>query len=346
MDKIIFTAILIVFPFGQLVKWNGINLFDVLVLILAVLTFFKKAKYPKWYRYFIYFILAGLFSLVVNYKLTEIKSVLYLVRLLSYSYVAIYVANFVKKKLAISYWLLAVSVAGATFGWLQYLFLPDVRFLKFFGWDDHLYRMVGTFFDPTYLALIILLGIIIAVFTKKTKTFYFLLISLAFTYSRATYLALGLFLVYKRKFLAILVFVITVFLLPKMLSEGTNFGRVVSNQNKILNYVETIKVVKKSPAIGVGFNNFCLARENVDPDSHSCFGSDSSLLLILATTGVVGFILFLNFVLHLPNSSVLISSFLLVLVHSMFANSLFYPHIMFWLFSLVGLESEVDRKQR
>ena len=190
MVKIIFWAILIVFPFGQLLKWGGVNLFDVLICLLAIITIFKKPKYPSWYGYFLSFILFSFFSLAFNYQLTELKSILYLVRLISYSFVAIYVSNSRLSFRTITYYLLTITIATAIFGWLQYIFLPDVRFLKDFGWDDHLYRMIGTFFDPTYLALIILLGIIIAVFTKKKKILYYLIISLAFTYSRATYLAL------------------------------------------------------------------------------------------------------------------------------------------------------------
>ncbi|KKP46800.1 MAG: hypothetical protein UR39_C0008G0032 [Candidatus Woesebacteria bacterium GW2011_GWA1_33_30] len=350
MDKIIFFAILIIFPLGQITKLGFVNLIDVFVVILTLITILKKPKYPNWYKYFLTFILFCVFSLIFNYQLTELKSILYLVRLISYSFIAVYVFNFYRKQIINSY-LLILSCVSATLGWLQYIFLPDVRFLKNFGWDDHLYRMVGTFFDPTYLALIILLGIIIAVYKKHTKIFYFLLISLAFTYSRSTYLALGLFLLYKRKFLAIAFFAITVLLLPKMLSEGTDFGRVVSSQNKLSNYVETFKVIKKSPAIGVGFNNFCFARTNIEINSHACFGSDSSLLLILATTGVIGLFLFISFVLRVTSLAhttyyiILTTSFVVVLVHSLFANSLFYPHIMFWLFSLVGLGSEVNRKR-
>ena len=226
MDKIIFFAILIIFPLGQITKLGFVNLIDVFVVILTLITILKKPKYPNWYKYFLTFILFCVFSLIFNYQLTELKSILYLVRLISYSFIAVYVFNFYRKQIINSY-LLILSCVSATLGWLQYIFLPDVRFLKNFGWDDHLYRMVGTFFDPTYLALIILLGIIIAVYKKHNKIFYFLLISLAFTYSRSTYLALGLFLLYKKKFLAIVIFVITVFLLPKPEAYSRTHSRII-----------------------------------------------------------------------------------------------------------------------
>lgn len=358
MDKIIFTSILIVFPLGQLIKFGMFNLFDVLVGLLAIYTIFKKPqpkagpplveKYPKWFSYFLSFILFGLFSWIFNYfvfnNILAFKGLLYLFRLFIYSYVAIYVFNFYRKKIII-YYLLILSCASATLGWFQYIFLPDVRFLQFLGWDDHLYRMVGTFLDPAFLALIFLLGIVIALYQKRTKLLYFLLFSLVFTYSRATYLALGIFLILKKKYFAILVFVIAVLMLPKMLSEGTDFTRTVSSYNKLENYKQTLEIIKKSPSLGIGFNNICLAKKSTDVNSHSCFGADNSILLILATTGVIGLIMLLYAISHMPYGIILKASFLLVLVHGLFTNSLFYPHIMFWLFSLVGLGSKVNRKR-
>ncbi len=349
MVKIIFATILILFPLGQLTKINGVNLIDVAVGLLAVITILKRPKYPEWFKYFLYFILFCVFGLLVNYALFSIPSALYLVRLLAYSFVAVYVFNYVKDKTAISHWLLAISTASAALGWAQYLLLPDTRFIFNYGWDDHLYRMIGTFFDPTYLALIILLGIIVAIYTKSNKVFWFLLISLAFTYSRATYLALGLLLLYKKKFVAIVVFAIVVMLLPKMLSEGTDFGRVVSGNNKLNNYIETTQIFLKSPVLGIGFNNLCSAKVKylnvTNTESHACSGSDSSILFLLATTGIVGLIFFINFVSKMPKSQLLVTSAVVVLIHSIFANSLFYPHIMFWLFALVGLKAEVNNKR-
>jgi len=362
MDKIIFTFLLIVFPLGQLVKFGIFNIFDILAVMLAIFTLLKKPKYPNWYPYFLCFILFGLFSWTVNLFIIKdplvFKGFLYLIRLFSYSFVAVYVFNFLKSKQGLSISdkkekiinsLLSISIVSTLFGWIQYLILPDTRFLKAVGWDDHLYRMVGTFLDPAFLALIILLGIVIALYQKKTKIFLFLLISLAFTYSRATYLGLGLFLIFKRKFLPLIIFATVILFLPKMLSEGTDFARTVSNINKLSNYQETLSIIKKSPSIGVGYNNFCPARIkylNTDnTSSHSCFGSDSSILFILATTGVIGFLLFISFIFRVPNSYLVFSSFILIMVHGLFTNSLFYPHIMFWMFALLGLGSEGNGKR-
>ena len=344
MDKIIFFTILVIFPFGQLFKIGIFNLFDIAVLLLAMVTLLRKPSYPSWYRYFIYFIFASIFSLLVNYSLFTVHGSLYLVRLVSYSFVAVYISNFVADHKAVVRSLLAVSIASAIFGWLQYFIWPDLTALKYLGWDDHLLRMVGTFLDPTYLGLIIVLGIIIAVFNNYKKVLYFLLFSLAFTYSRSSYLIASLFLIYKKKFLPLFIFILILFFIPKNIGEGTNLSRTVSGNNKLINYEESIEIFKKSPLVGIGFNNMCNARQfflnDKNIDSHSCNGSDSSILFLLATTGIIGFILFINFIFKISNNYLLVSSFLAVFTHSLFANSLFYPHIMFWMFALLGSRSK------
>lgn len=350
MDKIIFFATLVVFPFGQLFKIGFINLFDIAIVLLAMITLLRKPVYPSWYKYFIYFILSCVFGLLVNSSLFTVHGSLYLLRLVSYSFVAIYISNFQKNKLITNHQsLITIAVVTAVFGWLQYLLYPDLTSLKYLGWDDHLLRMVGTFLDPTFLGLILVLGVIIAIQYKYKKIVYFLLFSLAFTYSRSSYFIASLFLLFKKKYLALVVFMLVILFLPKNIGEGTNLARTVSGSNKLINYEESIQIIKKSPVFGVGFNNICSARQKYLNDtnitSHACNGADSSILFLMATTGVVGFFLLLSVVLRVTSSPILLSSFLVIILHSVFSNSLFYPHIMFWLFTLVGLQTKTGSQR-
>ena len=76
--------------------------------------------------------------------------------------------------------------------------------------------------------------------------------------------------------------------------------------------------------------------------SHACSGSDSSLLFILATTGVVGFLIFLRLVINVAGSLngsfediIFVASSTALLVHSLFSNSLFYPWIMGYMIILL-----------
>lgn len=346
MVKIIFFATLVLFPFGQLIKIGFVNLFDVLILLLAIITVLKWPKYPEWYKYFTYFLISCVLGLLVNNSLFTAHGSLYLLRLWSYSMIAVYVFNFVKDRKAVVSSLLAVSAASAIFGWIQYFFWPDLTALKYLGWDDHLLRMVGTFLDPTFLGLILVLGIILAFKLNLKLILYFLLFSLAFTYSRASYLVAGLFLLLKKQNLALAFFILVVLFLPKNIGEGTNLARTVSGNSKLYNYQETIEIIKKTPVFGVGFNNICKAKEiylnDLNINSHGCNGADSSILFLIATTGIVGLILFVSFLTRIPNSQYLIYSLGAVLVHSLFVNSLFYPHIMFWIFALIGSETKSE----
>ncbi|MDO5561522.1 MAG: O-antigen ligase family protein [bacterium] len=88
----------------------------------------------------------------------------------------------------------------AIFGLLQYFFLPDPSFLENLGWDDHRYRLIGTWFDPAFTALAYVFGLIYLIWQQKninSKIFFYLnfvclSLALLLTYSRSAFLALGL----------------------------------------------------------------------------------------------------------------------------------------------------------
>ena len=360
MDKIIFFAILVVFPFGQLFRIGSVNLLDILVVLLGIYTISKKYELPKWYAYFISFLLLGLFSWIYNYyyfaadvsiKSLSIKGFFYLLRLFFYSLIPIYISrNYkdLKRKNQLFSYLITLALFSAIFGWIQYVLYPNTVSLKFFGWDDHLNRMVGTFLDPTFLAVILVLGTVITIYKKQNMLSLFLILSIVFTYSRAGMLAIGLILLIKKKLLLFLVLILIILLSPKMISEGTNLTRSASLSKKMQNVNDSLYLISKSPLIGMGFNNICSAKITFlgesNSSSHSCFGLDSSILFVIATTGVVGLILLLYTIVKIPYNAILITSFIAVVIHSIFSNSLFYPHVMFWLFTLIGLGTEVKSK--
>jgi hypothetical protein len=362
MVKNLFEIILIIFPFGQLFRWGIFNLFDGLVLGLAIFTFLKTKKYPDWYKYFLYFMVSCVFGLFLNYSFLTLNSILYLVRFWSYSMIAIYLNGIDSKKNKIYNKLLLVAVCSAFFGFAQYFLFPDLTFLKYFNWDDHLLRMTGTFLDPTFLGIILALGVNLALNNNKNIIAYLLSFSIMFTYSRATFLVLFVVFIFdffknknSFKFLILNSIFLILFLIPKNIGEGTNLFRTASAEYKVINFQQSIQLIKTNPLFGFGFNNICKAKQRilttfVDPNSHSCSGLDSSILFLIATTGMVGLILLTSSIQRIAYSyqnskdyELLTSSFVIVLVHSIFTNTLFYPHVMFWLFSLVGsLKTKID----
>lgn len=371
---------LLLFPFGQLVRQSvfifGFNIpihpAD-LVVGLALLYFLVGGlKQPRITKNINGFLAAGAFSLLISLTFFESLEVfsgfLYLLRIFAYVGFFIVVWNYAKNKgykLTLLHSLILVAVVIAIFGWIQLLWLPDLTSLKFLGWDDHKYRLVSTFLDPGFTGIILVLGFLAAIskYLKEHNKFtlvlsVILVLTVIFTYSRASYLALigglmvSLYLV-KRNVKGIIAIIIAVFLLafpffPRNLSEGTQLERTHSIYAKYGNYTQTLEIIRESPLFGVGFNNMCKARQeylgDVTGESHSCSGSDSSLLFVFATTGIVGLMIFLYAGRVMFSSAgrdvygiAFISSLVALLIHSLFLNSLFYPWVMGWMGILLAI---------
>lgn len=381
LSKLIIYIFLIIFPFGQLLRWNFVFA-DRNIVILALdgvavfallLTLFVKPPKPGVMKYLSGFLGILLLSWLFSFSLFEVKTVffggLYLLRVFSYTCFFIlawdlFNHNPSEKKRVLNM-LLGVGFFSAIFGWIQYIFYPDLRPFTVWGWDDHLFRLTGTFLDPGFLSIILVLAFLIILYKyfneKKNITinlllFIFLLISIALTYSRAGYMALIACVIYtlvsfkRTKYIlgGLIIFVIVMVLLPRPNSEGVNLLRTYSVNARIENYEETLRIWQKSPLLGVGYNNICEARIKYigddNPTSHSCSGSDSSLLLLLATTGILGVILFLALIISVAKfagknkyGSIFLSSLLAIVVHSLFVNSMFYPWVMGWMGILGGI---------
>lgn len=269
--------------------------------------------------------------------------------------------NIVKKD-SILKLLISICVLIAVLGWIQYLWFPDLRDLKFIGWDDHLYRLASTFLDPAFTAILLVLGALVTLTyvissgNKKLITLVlFFFLTILFTYSRAAYISLigGVFttflLLKKRKIILwlALIFLLVIPILPRPGSEGVKLERLHSVFAKLTNYRETVEIIKRYPVFGVGFNNICSARTRMFADSfqsHSCYGADSSLLFVAATTGILGFFVFLNLGFQVLTSirrniygiSFIATSSALI-INSLFVNSLFYPWVMGYMVILLAL---------
>jgi len=381
-EKLIFIY-LAAFPLGQLLRFNfkfltfniPFHLVDLLAAVALLFLFFGKVKVPKIFKFISAFLLVCVFSLLLS--LTKFNSLqvfvgtLYLLRFVAYS--ALFVAAWnirlknamVKNTLFNS--LITISFATGIFGWIQYFWLSDLRALKFLGWDDHLYRLVGTFLDPGFTGIILVLGFL-AVFTRfidtgdklLTPILGFFLVTIAFTYARASYLALFAGVValallkkkMKKVFWPIFLLLILIPLLPRPPGEGVKLERLHSVYAKAQNFSETTTIISKNPLFGVGFNNICAARIKYIGDagySHACSGSDSSLLFVAATTGLVGLLIFLYMAYKIIKSisrNVYGVSFLVcsgaLFVHSLFVHSLFYPWVMGWMGILLAISLKAD----
>ncbi|MCH7641056.1 O-antigen ligase family protein [Patescibacteria group bacterium] len=381
-SRLIFVYLLL-FPLGQLIRLESeffgtkvtIHPVDIVAGLSLLLFLLGRLKTPAIFASISSFLAVAVFSLIFSLTILDSSQVLigslYLLRFIAYSSFFVVTWNFAKKKsnkATLFNSLIMVSVFTAVYGWVQYFWVPDLRTLKLLGWDDHYYRLTGTFLDPGFTGMILALGFLASVNKyfdrrklKELVIIAFLAISTVFTYSRASYLALfmGLIVIFiamkksvKRLFFATLVLVIIVIpLLPRDLTEGARLERTHSIFAKLDNYSQTLSIIKKHPVFGVGFNNLCWARKIYLGDegfiSHSCSGSDSSLLFVLATTGVVGLLVFLNMSLKILKSvgrniygKTFLAASAALFFHSLFLNSLFYPWVMGWMGLLLALSIE------
>lgn len=344
MDKLIFLY-LILFPFGKLT-----GIIPDLVIITLIILNRKKLKLNS-------LILVLIFSLTFSlsfFKLPDlIIGFLYLIRFISYLLLIQFKFN---KKLMIDS-LIAIGISVAIFGWIQYLLFPDLRALKMLGWDDHYFRLVSTFLDPAFTGIILVLTVILVIAKTIKQPNYkymimniFLVVTILFTYSRSSYLSLlfscvFLFWKFKKRFILSLsiLFIALIPFLPNPGGEGVNLARTYSAVDKFINFKQGLLLVQKSPVFGIGFNNVCIATTG-NFSSHSCSGLDNSLLFILATTGIVGLVVFIDFIYKVISNTkldiygwALMTSFIALFVHGMFTNTWFYNFVLGWVAILVAI---------
>jgi len=357
--KILIYSLFFAFPFAQLTKIpglpTGINLYlhDIIITLLLIFYISTNPKHrPKLSQPILIFIITAIFSLIFNAARFPTKQIfisgLYLVRFTAYSglYFVFTDKRIKKLKIPLKKLLIYSSLAVAVFGIIQYIFVPDTRFLTSLNWDDHYYRVISTFGDPSYVGAILLLGLILAISAKFSPWIYpVYLIPLFLTYSRSTYLALiTAVLAYsliKRRFKILLISILSLAVilpfLPQPGGEGVNLTRIFSITSRFDNYQESIDIFKQSPVFGIGFNTLRYYRH--DFISHSAAGLDSSLLFVLVTTGIIGLLAYLNLLFNIWRQSNLIKiSLIILLTHSLFQNTLFYPWIMIWIWTLTATE--------
>jgi len=226
-----------------------------------------------------------------------------------------------------------------TSSFYQYFFMPDLRFLKGVGFDDHYYRLTSFIFDPNFAGLIISIIFFYSLSQGRVAVAYlqgvFLLYALALTFSRSSYLTMtaglvGLVAVTRRwrytftlTLLGLLVFVI-----PKPFGEGVNLLRVYSIFSRLDSYQHGLNLFLSQPIFGVGFNTLKQMSGGI-PQLSS--GIDNSFIFVLATTGVIGFSAFIFLlVVSFINVKDLIGriSLFLILFHSLFNNSFFQSSVL------------------
>lgn len=261
-------------------------------------------------------------------------------------------------------------------GFIQLQIQPDFTTLEVLGWDPHQGRLLSTWFDPNFVGgfLAFILPIILgAALEKNTKRSILLLlagvifVALVLTLSRSSYLALLtgiLVLGLLRSWKLLALFFISLVLLTAVVQPFqervlalTDSASALLTQTytlpddsarlRIDSWEEGWQLFVQKPVFGHGYNRYDFATLELGTlnqlEDHAASGSDSSLLTVLATTGLAGFLPFFAIYLILAKlayqnrKSGKKAGFLAALcglfVHSIFVNSLLFPLFMlpFWL---------------
>jgi O-antigen ligase len=328
-----------------------------------------------------------------------LKSSFYLVRFGEYALLGICVADLLKsaeqRRTALNLMFLSAALIALA-GFIQLLVYPDLAKLVEYGWDPHQFRLVSTWLDPNFIGgflsfmITLLLGLLL--YSKKIsqKAGYVLIIlllgsALFLTYSRSAYLALatGIFIIGLLKSRKILIASIIIMalglsfstraqqrvndLVHSALSIITNTAENpdATARLRLQSWQQTLELIKKRPWFGSGYNTLRYVKFNegyvADTSIHSASGSDSSLLTILSTTGIVGLIPFLFLYFQILSRSLknwrnqnlqaadrgyalgFFAGISLLFIHSLFVNSLLFPQILIPLWIGAGILETMHR---
>lgn len=350
---------------------------DLTIVILLFVVFFGKRRnniiLPTFIRAILLFSFVAFISIVIHRSewthAEIIQSVLYLGRWIYYSLLFFAVVN---STVAVEWWLWGLYLSGvgiAMVGLGQFVFYPSLANLSYLGWDPYYYRVFSTLLDPNFTGILLVLTFFLGFYLWSHSSRPIIiasqvitLIALALTSSRSSFLALGAgvitYCLLNKQWiwilgLAVLIGVYVV--IPKPTMEAFRLDRTISAFARVENWQKSILLFQKEPIFGTGFGNKRRIQSSVhvveDIPNNAGSGIDSSLLFVLATTGIMGFFCFLYVIKNIialiwdalrKNSSYTLGTVVLVcmialLVHSVFTNSWFYPWVMIYVWIFLGV---------
>jgi hypothetical protein len=368
----------LLFTFGQLGRLSPFsipvfgNLYEIILFFTGIILFWKYKlskevflqPFTKSFLFFFGWLAITLvISLFYYQPIPNILAVLYFVRLIGYFIFYFYFVYHLQqsKNQEHKYQILIVSITSliCIFSLIQYFLYQNLGNLAYQGWDPHLYRLVGLFFDPPVTASVFfLLGLYIWLNVQNRFLKYgfvsFLLILFFLTYSRGGFLALlGTIIVFSIRKMNIKYLVMFVVLavglyviIPKNLSEGLNLTRTTSISTRMKDYSKAISIWENHPLLGIGYNHIRVEKDSYEEEiitetynpSHASSSFHSSFLIILVTSGVLGVILYIWFM----GSFATINAFafysvVFLSIYSLTDNVLLYPFILFLLITLTAL---------
>lgn len=376
LHKFFIFAVLVFFLLGQIGRISllgqqiNIYLYEPVLLLYTVYLFYCfgiapfKLRLAKMGGVLLGVLGASLlFSLGLFTRFDNLIALLYLLRLTMYItfFLYFYYAASIDKKLKshIQNSLITFGITTIVVSLVQYFLYPDLRNLFYLGWDPHLFRVFGLFFDTFLSGAIYGLMALFFYFSNegflKNKylkwSFFGIYFSFVFlTYSRSLYgafLVVALFILARRSMrIAVLftvLFIVVLVVLPKPFGEGVNLFRTYSLVSRAKDYKDAVELWSKRPVLGYGYNtiralklkNGLLDKKTADI-SHSGASFHSSFLIILVTGGIIGLIAYVSFLVTIARTS-FVGGVVVVFVSllSVSDNVFLHPFILLIVFFLI-----------
>ncbi len=331
INTLLLTTILFSLVFGQLLRFHFISflpsfyLHDLLLGIFLTFNFKTILSLPKNKLTFSFVLfLFSLFIFNPNYLLT-LRLAVYFLFFLSLSNLKFY-HSFINQTIYLAIFLTLIL------GLVQFLFLPDLRFLANLGWDDHLNRLTFPYFDPNFTGFIFTL-FFFYLYPRRSAWLFFP--PLGLTYSRSALLTwLVGFLIYSRRRLtnllsAGILLLLLITLLPHRFGEGNNLLRAYSIKARFNYDSQVLTQLFHHPLRGKVVGHY------QTPFSFNRSGTaNNSFLYLWQVGGIFSLLTFLYFLKHLLPSLHQPKLWTLTIFASFFNNILFYPFVLLWLFFL------------
>lgn len=379
-------GIIILTTLGQLIRWQltesvAVYLQDILLALwLLAFAWTERAKTKQFLAGFkqllrwpwlvgCLWIGLGWAMLVLQQHtaLPLLRAGLYGARLLAGFSFAWLLSELWPKQFSRLYTLVLIGFGGliGIWGLLQYYLLPDTRFLKTYGWDDHYYRLISTLFDPGFTGLILVITIVAVLFLSWQELqkvaaqrwlqwcqvigLIALTAALLLTYSRASFVAFGVAAAWsgwhvwrqnRQWQLGLVALILAVMLgglpfLPHPTGEGVDLTRTSTINSRIdTNRMALRQLSTTQWWLGGGLFAGKTQAHNVELPDHAQL-PDNILVTLLTGIGLGGLLIWAKiglipaFRVFGQSPAWLQAIWLAVLAHSLFNNSLFQPHI--WL---------------
>jgi hypothetical protein len=366
--KYLFITILALFSLGQLgrIQLNEVVAFyghEILISIWLVLVSIKHHRRmlilikKYFFNYLTYSFLSWVgIGLIINFISHgfSIIPLLYMARAIAYLAFALslsLVMSFSAKSYR-CYWVLTGLII-AVLGLIQYLFLPDTRFLWYLGWDDHYFRLIGTQLDPNFTGVILTSIFLIAqgLWNKqnwlKTSISIVLAGAILLTYSRASFLSFiigsGLLISIKsyKKNLSLPIimglFIVLIPFLPRPEGEGVKLERTASISARIESNQLSLKILESHELL-FGRGLFVYQNQNKEEVfwPNTAHFPNNLIVFLFTSTGIIGLglsmIILYRVGRYLYYKDIYIfTAFIAILIHSQFNHTLLQPFVWLWI---------------